>query len=395
MIKIIFIILILYPLVLISNFQRNCETESIFFVNKIDKKQIEVSSFYCDFWKTIFIENNNKIQKNIWLIIKYDYKTKTISKPNTKEIKEYINIFKEDLKNTKKSSLLKSKIYTSYIINYRDYENNLSNFLKSNIFSKEESNFINNEIEKQPYKIFENTYWKRLLMNWKIISRENWGAQENYAHKEVYEKKCHSWNCWSQATAPKVNQIRQNYINNFLEIDKKNKITTTFKNGRDPINYYPVERIVIHHTAWGFKKDLQEWLSYMKALHKYHALTLWWWDIWYHYLIDWQWNIYEWRAWWKYALWAHAIGHNYWSVWISLMSDGDYTEEMLKSLKDLVIYLGKEYNLDLTKKTLVRNWDLTWYEIWRNLVAHKELDSSKPKDPEIDMNNFRKEIIHN
>ena len=394
--KIIFIFLIfsfLLPTRLISYFDYNsCENENMFFVNYIKLKQINVSSLYCDFWKNISFDILNWNKKNIWKIIYFDKKTKFISKPTLKQKNDYIKRLKVDLKLIKNDSKTKNKMYNLYIKDFRDYENNLSNFLKPGIFSKDEIKLINSEIEKSPYKVFQNTYSEKLLMDGKIISREEWWADETYAHKEVYEKKCPSWNCWSSKNSTKISQIRQNYINNFYEIDNKNKIVKTFTNWRDPINYYPVERIVIHHTAWWYKENKEQGLAYMKAVHSYHALNLGWADVGYHYLIDWEWNIYEWKAWGKYSLWSHVVWHNYWSVWISLMSDWYYSEKMLNSLKKLIVYLWEEYDLDLTKKQNVRNPSLTAYENWWVLVAHKELDTWKPKDPEINMDSFRSEV---
>jgi hypothetical protein len=75
------------------------------------------------------------------------------------------------------------------------------------------------------------------------------------------------------------------------------------------------------------------------------------------------------------------------------MSDGYYSDEMLESLQKLIIYLAEEYDLDLTQKTKVRNAELTGWEDGWALLAHKELDSRKPKDPEIIMDVFRNQII--
>jgi hypothetical protein len=228
-------------------------------------------------------------------------------------------------------------------------------------------------------------------MDWRIISREEWWADESYSRKEVYMKWCEDWSCYAWWPVAK-NELKENYMANFYSIDQKNKIVKTYDDWRDPSQYFPVDRIIIHHTAWPYRWIKSEWMSYMKSVQRYHALTLRWSDIWYHYLIDWEWNIYEWRAWWKYVLGAHVATHNYWSIWISLMSDSYYSPEMLQSLQDLIIYLWKEYNLDLTKKITVRNLDLTWWEQGWALIAHKELDPRKPTDPEIDMNQFRIQI---
>lgn len=389
--RFIIFIFLFFPIKLIAYYDFNCDDESIFFANNIKIKEIEISSFYCDFWKTKtfnFVEN--KGGKN-WNFIKYDKKTKTISSITRNELVDYIRRLKIDLDDVKNDEETKKDIFNAYTKDYRHYKEKLPQFFKKYIFTKKQLLQIYIEIEKQPYRIFEKTFWERLLMNWKIISREEWWADENYSKSEIYMKWCEDWNCYTWPIAQ--NELKENYLNYFNEIDKKDKITKIFNDWRDSLNYFPVDRIIIHHTAGPYEGKKEDAVAYMKSVQKYHALTLRWWDVWYHYLIDWVWNIYEWHAWWKYVLWAHVATHNYWSIWIALMSDGYYSPEMLKSLQKLVIYLGKEYNLDLTQKTTVRNSNLTWREQWWVIIAHKELDYRKPKDPEIDMNDFRKEVI--
>lgn len=389
--KIFLILFIVFPLNLYSYFDYNCDNETIFFVNELKLKQVDLSSFYCDFWKNneYFYSNNNWVK--VWDFIKYDKETKSLLIIDNSQKINYLKRLKVDLENVKNDVKTKETIKDLYIKNYRDYENKLSQLFKKYIFSKSEIIYIKSQIEKQPYKIFENTYSQRLLMNWRIISREEWWADETYSKRDVYMKWCEDWSCYTGPVASTT--IKDNYIKYFQDQDLKDKKVKTFTDWRDALSYYPVDRIIIHHTAWGYKATKEEWLAYMKAVQKYHALTLRWSDIWYHYLIDWEGNIYEWRAWWKYVLWAHVATHNYGSIWISLMSDWEYSEEMLKSLQDLVVYLWKEYDLDLTKKTTVRNNELTWYWDWWALIAHKELDSRKPKDPDINMDEFRWKII--
>ncbi len=388
--KLIIFFLLVFPIKLISYYEFDCESESIFFANNIKIKEIEVSSFYCDFWKTKtlnFVENKSAKNGNF---IKYDKKTKTISNIPKKELENYLKRLKTDLKISKEDEELKDKIFEEYTKNYRYYSDKLPQFFKKYIFSKKELVKITIEISKNPYKKFEKTYWTKLLMNGKIISREEWGADENFSKREIYMKWCEDGSCYTGPVTK--NELKENYLKYFNEIDKFDKKTKTFDDGRDTLNYFPVDRIIIHHTASEYKWTKEEWMAYMRAVQKYHALNLRWWDVWYHYLIDWEWNIYEWRAWWKYVMWAHVATHNYGSIWISLMSDWYYSPEMLSSLQDLIVYLWKEYDLDLSKKTTVRNAYLTWRTQSWAVIAHKELDSRKPKDPEIDMDMFRKEI---
>ena len=83
---------------------------------------------------------------------------------------------------------------------------------------------------------------------------------------------------------------------------------------------------------------------------KFHTFARWRWDIWYNFLIWPIGQIYEWRAWWIDAIWAHATFNNTESVWISVM--GNYnlnapTPEQYMSLIKLVISAVKKYNINV------------------------------------------------
>lgn len=384
--------LVLIPLELISNFDyNNCLEEKIFYVDDVNFKDIKLSSFYCEFWKLQDrkILKNEQIKK--WTFVYFDNQENLFRNIWKNELKDYFKRLKTDLDNIKNDEITKDIISKEYIKNFRDHKDSFSLFFKKYIFSKKELLKISVAIEKEPYKIFENTYSKRLLMNWEIISREQWWAIENYSNPEIYMKWCEDGKCFSWPIAK--NELKENYLKYFNDLDKKDKITKSFNDWRDDLKYYPVDRIIIHHTAGWYQATKEDWMKYMKAVQKYHALNLRWWDVGYHYLIDWEGNIYEWKSGWKYVLWSHVATHNYWSIGISLMSDWYYSQEMMLSLQKLVVYLWDEYNLDLTKKTQVRNNDLTWFWTWWALIAHKELDSRKPKDPEINMEIFREKIV--
>lgn len=354
--------------------------------------QAQLSSFYCDFWS---IKNSVVLKREgvkAGNFATYDTATKTLLPLSREEQIEYLRRLQTDLDNVKNDTDLQSQLFEQYTKNYRDYENPFSQFLKKYIFSKQEQVRISIAIQNHPYKKFEKTLWERLLMNGEIISREEWGADESFSKKEIYMKGCEDGSCYAGGpTAP--NQLKENYLMYFNNQDAKDKIVKTFDDGRDALRYYPVDRIIVHHTAGWYKATKEEGLAYMKAVQKYHALNLRWWDVGYHYLIDGEGNIYEWKSGGKYVLWSHVATHNYGSIWVSLMSDGYYSDAMLESLQKLVIYLWKEYDLELGQKTTVRNADLTGWEQGWGIIAHKELDKRKPKDPEINMDIFREQIV--
>lgn len=372
-------------------FDYNCENEKIFFLEKISGTKAIVSSLYCDFWREIEMTVSPQTKVKQWIFVSYDVEHNILSPMENQDIKQYVIRLKTDLSIIKKDDVIKKKMFDEFTINFRDHTNIFSQFYTQYIFTKKEQLELKAMTAKQPYKIFENTAWKRLLMNGEIISREEWGANESLTTKEVYMKWCEDGSCFvGWPTAP--NQLKENYMQNFNTQDAKDALVKYYNNWNDSRRYYPVDRIILHHTAVSYKATKNEWINYMRSLLSYHAVTLRWGDIWYHYLIDGEGNIYEWRAWGKYVLGAHVSTHNYGTIGISLMSDWYYSDAMLESLKKLVVYLGEEYDLDLTQETKVRSRDLTgWTTDWA-VLAHKELDPRKPVDPEIIMDIFRQQV---
>lgn len=242
--------------------------------------------------------------------------------------------------------------------------------------------------------VFETKIGKILTYSWQIITRAQWWADESYTKPENYLKKCW-WNCWKKTSPAKMNKMDENYDKYFKPIDDKIIVHKKDESSWNTLTYYPVDRIIIHHTATAIPKNKQDAIKQMKSIYKMHSLDLGWWDIWYNYLIDWEWNIYEWRKWWMFVVGNNVYWHDLWSVSISMLATWKYSDKQLESIKRFSVYLSREYNLDITNKHMTRNYMLDWSSLWNTIVAHKELDSWKPTDPNIDMNVFRKDLVDN
>lgn len=123
-----------------------------------------------------------------------------------------------------------------------------------------------------------------------------------------------------------------------------------------PIKYkFEKDRIIIHHTANDYSKisNMEETKEFLRNIYKFHAFTRWWWDIWYNFIIDKDWNIYEWRKWWEWVVWAHSKRNNTLSIWISLIWNFEIqkpTDEQLKSLILLTRSFVDKYKIDPYKK---------------------------------------------
>ncbi len=214
--------------------------------------------------------------------------------------------------------------------------------------------------------------WKYL----KIISREQWGADEQFWYvnssywKDILKKRAQNSLAWKKTWAG-LSQQRKNEINaknaksrkrmnsmnwyltkNFFndislvetqKYDGKNKLAW----GIEKTN--TVKNIVIHHTY----SEYNDSFAGIKNIHKFHALSRQWGDVWYHYVIWYNGEVFEWRMWGDYIVAAHDTWNNRSTVWISIMWNYDkrkLTDTQYASLKKLVSHLTKKYWIDLNKK---------------------------------------------
>lgn len=239
-------------------------------------------------------------------------------------------------------------------------------------------------------RFFLNTLGKDLTTASKIISRSQRWADESMSMPIPPSTWTTTPSDPSGHTPTNVSTIRANYTKNFEPIDKPRTVMHSVNGIRRSLEYFPANRIIVHHTAWWYQATAQAGQEYMQSLQRYHGRTLWRGDIGYHFLIDGEGNVYEWRRWGMHSVGAHALGHNRGSIGISLMSDKYYSSNMLLSLIDLIVFLWKEYQIDVGWQAILKNADLSGTELGNNLIAHKEIDKGKPLDPAIPMDVFRR-----
>jgi hypothetical protein len=239
-------------------------------------------------------------------------------------------------------------------------------------------------LELQKFKI---EYWQRSTYPG-LIKREEWRTPDL-----ELQNKC-DW-CWKKSQTKSITKrlkiLEDNYAKNFKIQDDTVKIIEN-KNWKE-YEYAPVEQIIIHHTWDKSVLNKKSGLAYMKRLYIMHAFDNWWDDIWYHYLIDAEGNVYEWNVWGKYVIWAHVFWHNIGTVWISMMWNGNYSKKQINSLLNVINFVWRDYWLNFNEKQDQRKSDLSWREKWWSVVAHKEIDSGKPIDPKVNMNTLRNILI--
>ncbi len=239
---------------------------------------------------------------------------------------------------------------------------------------------------------FYRTYGQRMLgnENIKIISREEWGADNRYSDPQFIEDFCQKNYCYEDRYNPEDTfsekeywrslELLINYNQNFKSYD--NFFLQSLKKENGFVYYYlPVEEIVVHHTAGKFTTNFEESKKELRKIHLMTAAQRKWRDIGYHYLIDGNGRIYEGSLGGKYSVGIHAYGHNKGTVSISLMGDfrpdhDKLTKAMEKAFINLVEYLITEYELDINQEEFyLRKPNLSGREMNKNIIkGHMELD---------------------
>ena len=199
-----------------------------------------------------------------------------------------------------------------------------------------------------------------------IISRSEWWADESIRFlkskttSSSSQSSSNSTQSTSQNKGINYSKIRNEWMTKHYPNEWKYEGSNT-KFWGNTLSYpeyfnHHKNKIVIHHTATDYdpnwtREDVQ---SYLKKIYKYHTIDRKFWDIWYNFLIDQLWNIYEWRAWGEWAVWMHASNNNVSSIWIALFWNFENdvpTEAQLSSLINLTTAIAKYYNIDPLWKT--------------------------------------------
>ena len=111
-----------------------------------------------------------------------------------------------------------------------------------------------------------------------------------------------------------------------------------------------IKLLVIHHTAQKVTGDTRPAVERVRALYEYHADSLGWGDIGYHYLIDEHGQIYEGRSGGEYVVGGHAYCGNVGTIGIALL--GDFEKEVprqkqMVALRWLLDDLANRYDINL------------------------------------------------
>ena len=189
-----------------------------------------------------------------------------------------------------------------------------------------------------------------------IITRSEWWADESIRLTSSKKTSSSTWEkTEAQIKAENISKIRNAWMSKNFPNERKYEWSRTMSWNLyliypEYFNYHKT-KIVIHHTATDYDPNwtIEDVKSQLQKIYKYHTLNRNFGDIWYNFLIDQMWNIYEWRAGGQWAVWMHVSSNNISTVWISLMWNFEKespTEAQLSALINLTTALAKLYNID-------------------------------------------------
>ena len=152
--------------------------------------------------------------------------------------------------------------------------------------------------------------------NIKIISREEWWANESYRNLDSPEWKKILWdknnikkeNNEFISTEQTLSELHTQHIRpdveNYLNIFFKKYIWVENQKMKQENIFWQVQTsneirgIILHHTAREYTQSYQE----MRDIYYLHTLSKQWWDIGYNFVISKKWEIFEGRSWWETAV---------------------------------------------------------------------------------------------
>lgn len=178
--------------------------------------------------------------------------------------------------------------------------------------------------------------------NIKIISREDWGANEDLRIFKGLGK-------------PKQIEVSEEIETNFGDEIKLRKEVK--KNGEGKLLTWPlqypaggIKAIIVHHTA-SEEGAMEDSYAAMRAIYYYHTVTRGWGDIGYNFLIDEDGRIFEGRNGGDEVVGAHTANYNVGSVGVAII--GNYQENevnggAVEGLVKILTHITEKYKLDPT-----------------------------------------------
>lgn len=200
-----------------------------------------------------------------------------------------------------------------------------------------------------------------------VVSRAWWGADETLRYVDHPRQKARYAQQLVYAKRPKTEKELRNLMlardsEEFIFKELWSDFQTTelrrYENGHTlvwPIQKVKkVNRIIVHHTAENIDNNKTD-EELIRAIYMYHAVTRWWWDIGYNFLIGQSGKIYEGRSGGDYVVGAHAQNNNIGSVGISVL--GNYQNSEFNALRrawleTAIDMVAKKYGITLNQNAI-------------------------------------------
>lgn len=212
----------------------------------------------------------------------------------------------------------------------------------------------------------------------RILSRAQWGADETFlirgsdedARREEPET-AETDNGAASGRVRACEEAQRNYPAEFAA-SRTEETDAAGRTLRWARRYSPAVRLlVVHHTALAVTGDPRPPVERMRALYEYHANSLNWGDIGYHYVIDENGQIYEGRSGGHGIVGGHVYCGNIGTIGIALMGNFEMerpTDDQIRRLQWLLDALAKEYDIDLQQNVSYHGRTLPPISRHRDLV---------------------------
>lgn len=198
--------------------------------------------------------------------------------------------------------------------------------------------------------------------NLKIISRAQWGADENLRLSTAQ----------ADGVEAELIKFEDDYYTKFANELKVVKTVSTDANGHELTwpQTYPeqIKKIIVHHTAT--TNNLDDPMRAIRDIYYWHTISKGWGDIGYNYIIDQKGNIYEGRAGGESVVGAHAGKGNHGSIGIAVLGnyqDGEPSEAVVKSLTALIKEKAALHNIDTEGSSVFRGVN------YPNVMGHRDV----------------------
>lgn len=207
-----------------------------------------------------------------------------------------------------------------------------------------------------------------LLNGLRVISRQEWGADETLRYKDPNEKNEEK----AGTTTPKVtacDKLIEAYPHEY-----KYASTSTTENGnllKWPLQYSPnIKKIIVHHTGETDVTNSRPSDEMVRAIYYYHTIVRGWGDIGYHYIIGKDGEIFEGKAGGDKIVGAHVYCNNIGTIGVSVMGNFEnisVSTKQINGLKAILAKLTQKYNLEPDGNSMFHG------KFTPNILGHKDL----------------------